>query len=61
MKIATIAVLLFVGISFTAAHAQMLLLHVGSGSFGSGGGGGCPTPSLDFTTSCNSMYVAVIH
>ena len=38
MKIAAIIVLLFVGIITTVAHAQMLLLHVGPGSFGSGGG-----------------------
>jgi hypothetical protein len=37
MKIAIAAFIIIVGMS--AAYAQMLLLHVGSGGFGDGGGG----------------------
>ena len=52
MKIAAIVVLLFVGISITTAHAQMFLLHVGSGGFGNGGGGPPANALLSQTGVC---------
>ena len=52
MKIAAIVVLLFVGISITVAHAQMLLLHVGPGSFGGSVPPSSCDGSIDLSTGC---------